>query len=135
MLKFSPVMALVLAGCATAPAQPPLVRATASGFAEGTFHKTTIAEVQQKFAAECVARGRMVEDINPIQISCGKDDWGLRAEIWHYTTTWTLIQAGADVRATAQGFMGYPGGPKSPILGNNSATNKMQATLLQLGAE
>lgn len=135
MLKFLPLMALVLVGCATAPAQPALVKHTASGFAEGTFHKATIAEVQQKFAGKCVSLGWTVGDINPMQISCSHDQLGLRAETWRYTTTWTMIQTGSDVHASAQGFIGYPGGPKSPVLGDNNVTNKMQTTMIALGAD
>lgn len=135
MRKLLPLIALVVAGCATAPAQPALVKSTSSGLAEGTFHQSTIAAVQQKFAAMCLGLGRTVEDINALQISCGTDELGLRAETWHVTTTWTLIQTGADVHATAQAYVAYPGGPKSPLTGRNDITNKMQATMARLGAD
>lgn len=135
MTKFLPLIVLAAVGCATAPPQPPLVRPTASGFAEGTFHKTTIAEIQSKFAARCAGMGRIVEDINSMQISCGVDRLGLRAETWHYSTTWTMTQSGSDVHASAGTFVGYPGGPRSPILGDNNVTNIMQNTLFQLGAD
>ena len=135
MLKFSPLIAVVLVGCAIDPPQPALIKPTASGFAEGTFHHATIADVQSKFAAKCVGLGWTVEDINSMQISCGHDALGLRAETWHYDTTWTMIQTGPDVHASAQGFVGFPGGPKSPIPRSNSATNKMQTTMFQLGAD
>jgi hypothetical protein len=135
MLKFLPLMALVLVGCALDPPQPALVKQTPSGFAEGTFRHASIADVQAKFAAKCVSLGWTVDGINPMQISCVHDQLGLRAETWRYTTTWTMVQIGSDVHASAAGLLGYPGGPKSPVLGDNAATNKMQTTMNQLGAE
>lgn len=94
MTKFLPLIVLVAAGCATAPPPPALVRPTSSGLAEGTFHGTTIAEVQSRFAAACTRQGRTVDNINSMQISCFHDQLGLRAETWRYTTTWTMVQAG-----------------------------------------
>jgi hypothetical protein len=135
MLKFSPLIALVLVGCAIDPPQPQLVRATASGLAEGTFHRTTIPEIQSKFAAACVKQGRTVDNLNAMQISCFHDAIGLRAETWRYTTTWTMVQAGTDVHASAEALLGYPGGPKSSMRGDNVVTNQMQATLFKLGAD
>lgn len=135
MTKFLPLIVLVAAGCATAPPPPALVRPTSSGLAEGTFHGTTIAEVQSRFAAACTRQGRTVDNINSMQISCFHDQLGLRAETWRYTTTWTMVQAGSDVRASAEALIGYPGGPTSSMRGDNAVTNQMQATLVKLGAD
>lgn len=135
MKRFLPLVALALAGCITAPAQPPLVKSTASGFAEGTFRNTTVVAVQSKLAAHCLSQGHTVDDVNPLQISCGTDVMGWRAETLHVVTTWTLVQAANDVHVTADAATLYPGRAPQPIRGNNAATNKMQTSLASLGAE
>lgn len=129
------LIALALAGCAATPAQPALVKPTSSGFAEGTFRNTTIVAVQSKFAANCVAQGRTVEDVNALQISCGHDILGVRAETWHAITTWTLVQTGTDVHASAGAAVRFQNGNREQIRGRNDVTNKMQSTMFQLGAE
>jgi hypothetical protein len=135
MKRFLPLVALALAGCVTAPAQPALVKPTASGFAEGTFRSSTIAAVQSKLAAHCLSQGHTVDDVNPLQVSCGSDVMGYRAETLHVVTTWTLVQMGNDVHVTASAVTVFPGGGRELIRGNNAATNKMQASLAALGAE
>lgn len=149
MNRLLPIVALCLAGCATEPPAPPLLKTTTSGLPEGTFHNTTVPALQQKLAAHCLSLGRAVEDVNPMQLTCvsefsqGERDrlavtktggMDLHPQI---ATQWTMLPTGSDVHVTARAWLqsqGLGGLSKEPLT-SNDVLNKMQSSLNSMGAE
>lgn len=149
MKRLFPLVALALAGCVTAPAQPepPLLKVTASGLAEGTFRNSTIAAVQAKFATTCLGRGGEVQDVNPMQITCVIMITGPQVDVIAVQqggyfqprgrTQWTMVQMSSDVRVTGQTWLetNNIGGPSKTPLTGNVVRNKVQSTMFAMGAE
>lgn len=71
MRKAFAVLALAsaLTGCATP--QPPLLKNTASGRAEGVFEKTTLESAKSQVITKCATRGANVLDTSGNQVVCG----------------------------------------------------------------
>lgn len=135
-----------LGGCAT---NEPLMRQTASGFAEGTFRGATLDDARSKLIGACISKGVMVQDSGTNHVVCTKETEGSEAVAMQmlignsYSSTpvrkirFTIYQQGGDVRATAQQWAESQmrtGQVNKMELDSNKHRNNMQQFLSYAGA-
>lgn len=138
---------LALTACAT---QPPLVKATASGYPEGTFSNTSLDDARSKIIGACSAKGVLVQEANGNQVICGKTmdgQEGVLAQVLIGNSSSTtperkirfiLYPVGKDVRVTAQQWIETQmarGQIEKMELNQNSHRNNMQQFLNFAGAQ
>lgn len=146
-LKWMLPAVLTLSGCA---AQPPLLKQTQSGMAEGTFEAATLDDVRNKLILTCVQRGRQIREASTNKVVCSKQLEGgsaIAAQLAlgnSYSTTpdsvaqFTLYQIGNNVNVAASLWaetqMAF-GQMQRGDLKSNSHVNSLQQVLFDLGAK
>lgn len=138
---------LALSGCA---AQPPLLKQTQSGMAEGTFEAATLDDVRNKLIQSCAQRGRQVREASTNKVVCSKRMEGggaIAAQLAlgnAYSTTpesvaqFTFYQVGANVNVVgslwAETQMAF-GQMQRGDLNSPAQINTLQQALFDLGAK
>lgn len=141
-----PVVFLV-SGCAS---QPPLLKPTKSGMAEGTFEAATLDDVRNKLIQSCAEKGRQIREASTNKVVCSKRMEGGGAVAVQlalgnsYSTTpesvaqFTFYQVGTNVNVVgslwAETQMAF-GQMQRGDLNSPAQVNTLQQALFDLGAK
>ena len=148
MKRLIPGLVVLLAGCATAPSEPALIKVTQSGAPEATFRNAKAADIQAKFANNCLAHGMTLEDISPLQVTCVREvpDGHEAIDVmvligttsggrlpYYEKVDFTTLQVGPDVHIVAHSFLIE--GKRRVAYMPHLVQNAIQKSFTVLGAE